>query len=181
MGEFNFLNLSAGFVAYVVGFVVGVVPLGYWAFVKLNFFSTARAEEVEIRNGNLAAAIEAGVVVLCQALLARHAVFALMAVVRTMFVETLTGAEIGWIILRSVLVWLVLVSLAIASVWLAGKLFKACTDFFDEDREINKGNVAVAVFFSLALLGITVILNEGMEDFSRSLIPYARTGMVELP
>jgi hypothetical protein len=31
------------------------------------------------------------------------------------------------------------------------------------------------------LLAITVLLNEGLEDLSRSLIPYARTGVIRLP
>jgi hypothetical protein len=41
--------------------------------------------------------------------------------------------------------------------------------------------VAVAIFFAFALLAITVILDRGVEDLARSLIPYERAGILHVP
>ena len=38
-----------------------------------------------------------------------------------------------------------------------------------------------AIFFAFVLFGITAIVNEGIEDLSRSLIPYGRTGIIRIP
>jgi hypothetical protein len=50
----------------------------------------------------------------------------------------------------------------------------------DEISEIARGNVPVAVLFAFALLAITVLLNEGIGDISRALIPSV-SGMVRIP
>jgi hypothetical protein len=50
-----------------------------------------------------------------------------------------------------------------------------------EHEEILRDNVAVAIFYGFVLLAITIILNEGIEDLARSLIPYGRSGVVRLP
>jgi hypothetical protein len=60
-------------------------------------------------------------------------------------------------------------------------MFTRLTGKIPEHEEILKDNLAVAIFFAFALLSITLILNEGMEDLSRSLIPAGPTGIVRLP
>ncbi len=71
--------------------------------------------------------------------------------------------------------------MAIGSVWLAGWLFTRMTGDIPEQEEILRDNVAVAIFYAFVLLAITVILNEGIEDLARSIIPYGRSGIVRLP
>ncbi len=50
-----------------------------------------------------------------------------------------------------------------------------------EQEEILRDNLAVAIFYAFVLIAITVILNEGIEDLARSIIPYGRSGVVRLP
>jgi hypothetical protein len=178
----NFLVLAAGLIAYFVAIVIGTGPLVYVAFF-VNVALTKRLdEESQIGKGDLAIAVELGTTILCQAILARHAVYAAMAVVRSLFVDELSGQDYAWIILRSVLCSLVIVTLALGSVQFAGFMFKKFTGAMRIEEAIRqRSNVAMAVFYALALLAITVVLNEGMEDFSRSLIPYGRAGIVEVP
>jgi uncharacterized membrane protein YjfL (UPF0719 family) len=55
------------------------------------------------------------------------------------------------------------------------------TPYLSEVEEVRKDNVAVAIFFAAVLLAITALLNEGLEDLSRSLIPHASSGIIRLP
>ncbi len=83
--------------------------------------------------------------------------------------------------LRSALIFVGLTGISFFSIWLARKIFRLMTKGLSEDDEISKGNVAVAVFSGLVLLAITIILSDGMQDLSRSLIPYARSGVIQWP
>jgi hypothetical protein len=49
-----------------------------------------------------------------------------------------------------------------------------------EQEEIMKDNIAVGIFYALVVIGITLILNEGMEDLSRSIIPYHKSGVIQI-
>jgi hypothetical protein len=64
---------------------------------------------------------------------------------------------------------------------LAGWLFVRMTGPLPETEEMLRDNVAVAIFYACVVLAVTVLVNEGLEDLSRSLIPHARTGVIHLP
>ena len=49
-----------------------------------------------------------------------------------------------------------------------------------EREEILKDTVAVAIVFALVLLGITLVLNEGLADLSRALVPLSHSGVLRL-
>jgi len=181
MGQLNAWNIVAGLVAYAVAVFVGAGPLvflGFW----FNVRATKRTDEEQLlKTGHRSTAIELGATVLCQSILARHAVFAMMAVARACFVEDLAGPEIFWLVLRMFLVCLILAVLSWLSVRFSVRLFKWLTRNLKEDEEVLKDNVAMAIFLAFILLAITMILNEGMEDLSRSLIPYGRSGLIQFP
>lgn len=181
MGELSFLNLVAGIVAYIVAFIVGVGPLVHWTFFRFFIALTKEDEEDRLRQGNRAVAIDLGMTIVCQAILARHAVFAVMAVIRALFVEDLSIVQMAGVGLRSALIFVGLTGLSFFSVWLARKIFRAMTKRLNEEKEISNDNVAVALFSGLVLLAVAIILSDGMQDLSRSLIPYARSGVIQWP
>lgn len=177
MSELGFASLVAGFVSYLLALLIGVIPLAYIAF-RLRLTATKSFdEEGALRDGNRAVAIHLGAVMLCQAILARHAVFAIMAIGRSLLVEELSAGETVGVLLRSFVMLIGLSALAMLSIWFAEQVFSWLTKGLDEQKAIQNGNVAMAIFFSLVLLAITIVLNDGMEDFSRSLIPYVRSGV----
>jgi uncharacterized membrane protein YjfL (UPF0719 family) len=189
MASSDLLVLFAGLLAYGVAITLGAGPLVYLALVLDTALTKQLDEEGEINKGNLPIAIELGTTILCQAILVRHAVYAAMAIIRSLFVEDLSRGESAWIILGSLVSMAVIAILALASVHVAGAIFKRFAKLelrrkpvMNIDEAIRKRrNVAMAVFYGLVLLAITVVLNEGMEDFSRSLIPYGRAGLIEAP
>lgn len=180
MGEFNELNLWAGLTAFLVAMVLGAGPLVYLAF-RFNIGLTRNEdEEAMLRKGNRAVGIHLGAMLVCQAILIRHAVPAAMEAIRTLFVYKVPGSEAWALLFRSFLFGVVIVGFSFFSVRLAGGLFMRLTRRIQERQEIfEKDNVAVALFYALVLLAITIVLNEGMEDLARSFVPLVRTGLLE--
>lgn len=199
MNEY-WLKLLAGLVAYVVAFLTAAGPLLYASHLS-SLFSEGRlrrkrskvpvaagpgeggepdpgsAEEVQVSMGNRSIAIRMGARMLCQAILIRHAVFATVAVVRSLFVYQYPFAESLELIARSLALIIVINILAMLSVFWAEATLKAFTSKINEDEEIQKGNVAVAIFVALALLAITLVLDPGMKDFAEAFIPLGRAGL----
>lgn len=183
MDDSNILSAMAGLLAYGVAVLLGTGPLIYAAFWLDTALTTKINEDEEMQQGNRSIAIELGATILCQAILARHAVYAFMAMIRTLFVESLKGTEVFWLLARSIGFIIVILVFSLGSIHIAGKIFKRIMKSRKHvkiDEAINKNNVAVAIFYALVLIAITIVLNEGMADFSRSLIPYGRAGIVSL-
>jgi uncharacterized membrane protein YjfL (UPF0719 family) len=173
-------SVAAGLVAY--GLSVAASVLLVFGTYRLNTFLTRRIDEEQLlRQGNRSVAIALGAVVVGQAVLLRHAVFPSMVVLREVFLAPPSPGEALRAIGQCVLFFAIVAFLAAGSVALATWLFVRMTPHLPETEEILRDNVAVAIFFACVLLAITVLLNEGLEDLSRSLIPYARTGVIRLP
>ena len=178
-GSFDPRAVAAGVVAIAVAVVTAVILV--FLLSRANALITHRLDvEGLLREGHLGVAISAGAILLCQAVLLRHAVFPVMAGARDLFLGPFnpTAALAGAV--RSALIVTVLSATAYGSVALASFLFTRMTGTLDEHDEIRRNNVAVAVFHAFVLLAITAVLNEGIEDLARSLVPYGRSGIVTI-
>jgi uncharacterized membrane protein YjfL (UPF0719 family) len=173
-------SLFAGLVAYLVS-VLAAVLLVFGTY-RINTLLTSRLDtERLLLSGHRSIAIALGAVVLSQAVLLRHAVFPTMVVVRDLFVRPPTAAAAFWVLAHCVLFFVVISVLSFGSVAIGGWLFAKMTRSIPEHEEILRDNQAIAVFFAFVVLGITLVVNEGMEDLSRSLIPYAESGVLRVP
>jgi uncharacterized membrane protein YjfL (UPF0719 family) len=176
----SLLSLMAGLLAYCIAIVLGTGPVVYVAYWLDKTLTKKIDEDALLQAGNHSIAIELGATILCQAILVRHAVFGVMAIIRILFVEDLSLGDSLWVIGRSALFIIAILLIALPSVWIAGRIFKRLTrrHLRVEEALRERNNIAMAVFYALILLSMTLILNEGMEDFSRSLIAYGRYGGV---
>ena len=180
MPDFDWWSVFAGVVAYGVAILAAVLTV--FVTFRLNVKLTDWLQEEEmLRAGHRSAAIAMGATLLSQAILMRHAVFPSMAVVRDLLLGRISASGLLWVIVQCALFFLVIAGLAFVSVALVSWLFTKLTGSIHEQKEIQDDNVAVAIFYAFALLAITAILNEGIEDLSRSIIPYGRTGVIRLP
>jgi uncharacterized membrane protein YjfL (UPF0719 family) len=171
--------MVAGFVAYGIS-VLAAILLVFITY-RINTILTSKSdEEQHLLAGNKSIAISLGSVVLSQAILLRHAVFPTMAVLRDLFIRPADFKSALWVIAHCVLFFLIIGVLSLGSVWFAGNLFTRMTRKLPEHEEILKDNVAVGIFYGLVILGITLIINEGLEDLSRSIIPYQKHGVIQI-
>jgi hypothetical protein len=171
--------LLAGLLAY--GIAVLAATLLVFVTYRVNVLIARREAEGMLLAGHRSMAIAKGSVLLSQAVLLRHAVFPVMAVVRDLFLDPPGFARVLIVAGQCLLFFLIIGVLSVLSVVVAVWLFTRLTGGIPEQDEIRKDNVAVAIFFAFAVLAITLIVNEGMEDLSRSLIPYGSTRVLRLP
>ena len=181
MPEIDFASLAAGVLAYGVAAGLAIVLVFGTFRLHAAVLTSRRDEENMLLSGHRSLAISLGATLLSQAILLRHAVYPTMAVVRDLFLGRPSLAAIAKVVGQCALFWVVVAVAAIGSVLLAAWLFTRLTGRLPEQEEILKDNVAVAIFYAFVLLAVTAVLNEGMEDLSRSLIPYGPTGVIELP
>jgi len=179
--EIDLASLAAGALAYAVAVGLAVVLVFGTFRLHAAVLTSRRDEEAMLLSGHRSLAIALGATLLSQAILLRHAVYPTMAVVRDLFLGPSSAAEVWKVVAQCVLFWVVLAVAAVGSVLLAAWLFTRLTGSLPEQEEILKDNVAVAIFYAFVLLAITAVLNEGIEDLSKSLIPYGPTGVIELP
>ena len=181
MPEIHLASLAAGALSCAVALGLAVV-LVFGTFRLHAAILTSRHDgEAMLLSGHRSLAIALGATLLSQSILLRHAVYPTMAVVRDLFLGHPSAAEVWRVVGQCALFWVVLAVAAIGSVLLAAWLFTRLTGRLPEQEEILKDNVAVAIFYAFVLLAITMVLNEGIEDLSRSLVPYGPTGVIELP
>jgi uncharacterized membrane protein YjfL (UPF0719 family) len=178
--SFDLPSILAGLLA--CGVAVFVSTALVFIVFRLNTMLRRReAQERLLLSGNRSVAIALGATILSQALLLRHVVFPVMAVMRDLFLQRASLFTVFAVAGQCGIFFLIIGAVSIGSVWLAGWLFDRMTGTLPEHEEILRDNVAVAIFYAFVLLAITVILNEGIEDLARSLIPYGRSGVVRLP
>jgi uncharacterized membrane protein YjfL (UPF0719 family) len=171
--------LLAGLLAYAVAVLAATLLV--FATYRVNVLIARRQAEDLLLAGHRSMAIAKGSVLLSQAVLLRHAVFPVMAVVRDLFLDPPGFARVLIVAGQCLLFFLIIGVLSVLSVVVAVWLFTRLTGGIPEQDEIRKDNVAVAIFFATVLFAITALVNEGLEDLSRSLIPYGRTGILRIP
>ena len=171
-------------VAGLVAFGVSVLAAVLLVFVTYRFNTVLTRkldEERLLLSGNRSVAVALGSVILCQAVLLRHAVFPTMAVIRDLFLKPVTPSAAVWALGHALLFFVIIGMLSLGSVAVASWLFARMTRSLPEHDEILKDNLAVAIFFAFVMLGITLIVNEGLEDLSRSIIPWGESGILRIP
>jgi uncharacterized membrane protein YjfL (UPF0719 family) len=175
----DWVSLAAGLVAYVVALFASVLLV--FVTYRMNLLVTSKIDEERLLlSGNRSAALALGTIVLCQAILLRHAVFPTMAVVRNVILRPLTLAAGAWAVGYALLFFAIVGVLSFLSVVVAAWLFSKMTRALPEREEILKDNLAVAIFFALVLVGITLIVNEGLVDLSRAIVPYPESGVIQI-
>lgn len=172
-------TVLAGIMAYAVSLLASIL-LVFFTY-RLNTLLVSKIDEERfLLSGNRSVAIALGSTILCQAILLRHAVFPTMVVIRDLFLRPASLAMTAWVLAHCVIFFVIVAAFSIGSVIVSSWLFTKMTRAIPEREEIQKDNLAIAILFAFVLMAITLIVNEGMDDLSRSIIPYPKTGMIRL-
>jgi uncharacterized membrane protein YjfL (UPF0719 family) len=172
-------SIVAGFVAFAFSVLASVLLV--FVTYRLNTLLTSKIDlERHLRGGHRSLAISLGSVVLAQAILLRHAVFPTMVVIRELFLKPWSAPAAAAALGHALLFFAIIGVLSFASVALAAWLFTLMTGALAEREEILKDNVAVALFFAFVVVGIALIVNEGLADLARSIIPFSHSGVLRI-
>lgn len=172
-------SILAGVTAYLISVFASILLV--FVTYRLNTILTSKIDEERyLLSGNRSLSITLGSVILSQAILLRHAVFPTMVVIRDLFLRPVSFASAMWVLAHCAAFFLIIGILSFGSVAVCTFLFTKMTGKVPEREEILKDNLAVGIFFAFAVLAMTLIVNEGLEDLAKSIIPYEQTGVIRL-
>jgi uncharacterized membrane protein YjfL (UPF0719 family) len=138
-------------------------------------------EERELRSGNTSVGIILGSTLLGEAIVVKQAIYPVMAVIQIFVlgqeknVENflkMIGYSVGYVILAGLL--------ALACILFSLWLFNKMTPRIDQFEEIQKNNIAVAIFVALLIIAVCFLVSSGVSGLSRALIPFPDVGSTPL-
>ena len=152
----------------------------FWSYKSFVKFASYDVEE-EIRKGNAAVAIMLGSLMIGSALILQQAVYPVIGIL--MVSMTSEGLALKDFLLMAAyalghLVFGFLVS--VGCVRLALKFFEKLTGDMDEDGEIRKGNVPIAIVLASVVLVLSMFMKEGVSAMTKTLIPQPKLGGLQI-
>jgi uncharacterized membrane protein YjfL (UPF0719 family) len=173
-------QLILAFAEFALSFALSalVILLTYRGFLWLMPHMDC---EEEIRKGNAAVAIMLGSLMVGSALILQQSVYPVVGILMvSMTSESLTPKEFLLMAAYSLghLVFGFLIS--VGCVRLALKFFEKLTGDMDEDGEIRKGNVPIAIVLASVVLVLSMFMKEGVSAMTKTLIPQPKLGGLQL-
>jgi uncharacterized membrane protein YjfL (UPF0719 family) len=126
----------------------------------------------QIRSNNPAAALVIAAAFIALAIMMKNAIYPSTALVQDYwFLEEKGFVDLALLLLR-VCGYIILTALvSLFSIASALFVFQKFTTDLDEDAEIQKGNLAVAILLSGVLIAFALMMEAGVSDFVNTLIP----------
>lgn len=138
-------------------------------------------EERQLREKNAAVGIILGSVLLGEAIVVKQAIYPVMAVIQIFILGKerslpnllkMLGYSVGYVFLAGIL--------ALACILFSFWLFNKLTPRIDLLDEVKKNNLAVALFMSLLIIAISLLISAGVSGLTRALIPFPEIGSIPL-
>jgi hypothetical protein len=172
----------AGVLSYLVSVLASAALVLLFLRMNSRLLRNVKVTDLckdDLSNRFSAPAIALGAATLSQAFLLRHGVYLVMVLLQDFLAtyghRVLSGAFPFAAFFKqaglALLLFAAIAMLSVLSIWIASAFFNRMTPGIDEIDEIARGNLAVAVLFAFVLFAITAILNEGIGDITRALIP----------
>jgi uncharacterized membrane protein YjfL (UPF0719 family) len=133
--------------------------------------------EEEIRKGNAAVAVQLASLMVGAALIAEKAIYPVIGILMLALTGGSAGAK-GLALMAAYAMGHLLLGflLSVCCVWLSLKFFELLTGPMDEDGEIRRGNVPVAIVLAAVVLVLSMYMKEGVSSMTKSLVPQPQLG-----
>lgn len=176
--EWKPLLISVAEFILTLGLSWGVIFGTYSTYVRI-WAKDGFDVEKELREDNPAVALLFGTIMFCAALIVRESIYPVIGILTVFLTSSLEYGESGAKMLLFALSHLVFgFVVAVGSLWGAHWMFSKMNPHADEDRELRKGNPAIAVVMSGVLLVISLFLTDGVSALTKSMIPQPSFGEI---
>ena len=165
----------------LTGFVLGLVYFLFTLFVCLFtiyvcfkvVMRITRYNDVNLLNkGNIAASLIITSSFVAMAIMSRHALYPITALVQEFLMLSDKGmAEYLYLLLRSLGYLGLTVFLSLISISIALWLFQRLTRDIKEETQIRANNMAVGLLLGGVLISFAILMESGVSDFLNALIP----------
>lgn len=155
-------NIVVGIVQLIIAIILAVVSL-YIGFAMLGKMTSNIDEEKEIAKGNVAVGILIASIFLSISIVVQSGVVGVSTGLRNAIAGDMYS------LIASVIQLIFGIILAVAVIYLALNIFDKLTKGIDEFKEIEKGNVAVALEMAGVIIAVAIIVQSGVLGITSSL------------
>ena len=176
----SFQQVLFGLLEFLLSIVLSFVLV--FGVYRLYLLLTPRLdEERHLRRRNRSMGLFLGSILLGAAIVVKQAVYPVMALIQ-IFAVSGNRSPLGFLRLLGLSAGSVLLSgfLALFCILFCLWLFNHLTPGVDLRREIETDNLAVAMMTGLLIVGISLLISEGVGGLTRALIPFPELGTVPL-
>ena len=161
--------------------VVLSIFMVFWSYKSFSEVQTAYDTETEIKRGNVAVAILLASLMVASSLIMKKSLYPVTSSI-TLYLTAPAEAGVPFWKLALYCVGHLTFAFAItvASIELALRVFERLSIGIDEDREIGKGNAAVAIVMAGVVLVTSSYLQEGVSSLTKALIPRPALGQIRV-
>ncbi|MCJ7680448.1 MAG: DUF350 domain-containing protein, partial [Candidatus Aminicenantes bacterium] len=138
-------------------------------------------EEHHLKENKVSVGVILGSMLLGEAIILKQAIYPVMAVIQLFILGgdrgvgrffSTVGLAFGFVVVVGIL--------AVFTVSFCFWLFNHLTPQIDQYEEIKKGNLAVAVLMAFFIIGICLLLSEGISGLVKALVPFPEIGSIPL-
>lgn len=159
----NLVAIAAGFLQLLFGLIFAAVAI-YLGVRVFDRFTKGVDEMDELRRGNTAIGILLAAVVITVAIVVQSGVAGMTNAVVQPTNSSIGDYVVG--ILGGIVQLLVGILLAVVAIYMAVSVFGKVTKGIDEQAELKKGNVAVAIVLSGFLIAVGFVIQAGVGAIS---------------
>lgn len=155
-------NIIIGITQLIIAIILAVVSL-YLGFALLGKMTSNIDEEKEIAKGNVAVGILTASIFISISIVVQSGIAGVSVGLRNAIAGDI------YPLIASVIQLLFGIILAVGVIYLALNIFDKLTKGIDEFKEIEKGNVAVAVELAGVIIAVGLIVQSGVVGITSSL------------
>ncbi|HEX5069858.1 MAG TPA: DUF350 domain-containing protein [Vicinamibacterales bacterium] len=160
-----------------VGLAVCVVYVNYRLSIRTNPDYDA---EQELKNKNVGAAALLAACLVTSGMIVKNGIFPVVSMVRLALTSDGAYLTLWQVAGVAVMQILLLFVAAIFSVSVSLRLFGRLTRRIQEGKELTAGNPAVGIVLAAVVLVIGLFVSDSMSSLTKSLVPQAPLGTVEI-
>lgn len=169
-----------GFIEFLIAIFISLILI-FGTYRLLLVLTPRFDEEKQLKKKNLSVGIILGSILLGQALIVKQAIYPVMAVIQIYILGEekgvvnflkMLGFSVGYVVLAGFL--------AIVCILFSFWLFNKLTPGINQYEEIKDNNLAVALFMSLLVIGICLLISSGVSGLTGALIPFPKIGSIPL-
>jgi putative membrane protein len=170
------LGLIELLISIFISFVLIAGSYRFFIFITPRF-----DEERQLKKKNTAVGVVLGGILIGEVLVVKQAIYPVMSVIQLFilgedknfanYMEML-GLSLGYVLLAGII--------ALGCILFSFWAFNKITPRIDQYQEIRNNNVAVAVFMALFIVGICILISDGVSGLTKALIPFPEIGSIPL-
>jgi len=170
------LGLIELLISIFISFVLIAGSYRFFIFITPRF-----DEERQLKKKNTAVGVVLGGILIGEVLVVKQAIYPVMSVIQLFilgeeknfanYMEML-GLSVGYVLLAGII--------ALGCILFSFWAFNKITPRIDQYQEIRNNNVAVAVFMALFIVGICILISDGVSGLTKALIPFPEIGSIPL-